>query len=169
MDFLNDPDMKEIVEDFGKEAKAIFGECEEELNLLEDDLTQKKHLEAFGQKIDRVMGAAKSIGLDEISLYCELGKTIGYKSSQGKDLALTEVVVAILFDSIDLLNKMVDALLLGKKELTANINLKAFGTRLHWLSAKFKDIERASCTVKEEEKSGMDQGGIDDLLKDLGL
>ena len=168
MDMLNDPAMKEIVNDFCDESVELFNELEATLEVLEDDPTANKELENFGQIIDRVMGAARSVGAEEVATFCELGKTIGYKSSQVNDEALIEVVTAILFDSVDLLRKMIDQIKTGKAHALGGLNTKAFVTRLNWLSDKFKDIERSSCAYKEDSKN-LSQSSIDDLMASLGL
>jgi chemotaxis protein histidine kinase CheA len=167
MNILNDPSMKEIVDDFCAEADSLFDQLEASLTLLEDQPTNTKELEKFGQIIDRIMGAAKSIGASEIATFCELGKVIGYKSSQIKDLPLIEVVVAVLFDSLHMLRKMNQSLREGSEKSMGKLNTKAFVTRLNWLSEKFKDIERASCAI--EKSSNLSQTSIDDLMKSLGL
>lgn len=167
MSMLNDPSMKEIILDFCAEAEALFDQLEQSLELTEENPTNTKELEKFGQIIDRIMGAAKSIGATEIATFCELGKVIGYKSSQIKDVPLIEVVVAILFDSLHMLRKMITALKEGNERSMEKLNTKAFGTRLNWLSAKFKDIDRASCAI--EKNGNMSQNSIDDLMQSLGL
>lgn len=176
MPIMDDP---ELIEDFVNEANGLFDQLEEILDELEDDLTNTAHLEKFGQVIDRIMGAAKSIEANEVAMFCELGKIIGYKSSQTKEPALLNVVVAILFDAIDLLRKMVANLKTNDDSGLKDLSTEAFGTRLSWLSDKFKHIERASVAYKKPEdvtkkdlgKKGqtMDQGSIDDLMKALGL
>ena len=165
MNIINDPSMKEIVIDFCEEANSLFDQLESALNLLEENPSATKELERFGQIIDRIMGAAKSIGATEIATFCELGKVIGYKSSQITEVPLLEVVVAILFDSLDMLRKMNQALRAGNDKCMANLNTKAFTTRLNWLSEKFKDVERASCAIEVN----LNQNSIDELMKSLGL
>ncbi len=165
MNILTDPSMKEIVDDFCNEADDLFNTLEISLKLLENDPTNTKELEKFGQIIDRIMGAAKSIGASEIATFCELGKLIGYKSSQVKDLPLIEVVVAVLSDSLDMLRIMNKSLRDGNDTSMTKINSKAFVTRLNWLSAKFKDIDRSSCAVE----GNLNQNSIDELMKSLGL
>jgi chemotaxis protein histidine kinase CheA len=165
MSLINDPSMKEIVTDFCNEADSLFDQLEETLSLVEENPAQSKELEKFGQIIDRIMGAAKSIGAQEISTFCELGKVIGYKSSQIKDVPLLEVVVAVLFDSLHMLRKMNQSLREGHDQSMNKLNTKAFSTRLTWLSNKFKDIDRASCSFE----SNLDQNSIDDLMKSLGM
>lgn len=182
MPIMDDP---EIIEDFINESNSLFDNLETILEDLEDNPENPEKLEEFGQVIDRIMGAAKSIQADQIALFCELGKIIGYKSSQVKDIPLINIVVAILFDSIDLLRKMCESLKADGNTELKSLSTEAFGTRLHWLSEKFKHIDRASVSFKEknkdENKEGknessenktsdkMDQSSIDDLMAELGL
>ena len=169
MNLLDDPSMKEIVDDFCKESFELFTELEECLEKLEDEPTLTEELEKFGQIIDRIMGAAKSVGADDVATFCELGKTIGYKSSQIKDNALLEVVVAILFDAVEILKKMITKIQTKENHGLKTINTDAFGTRLRWLADKFKNIERSSVAYEEEEAQVLDQTSIDDLMSSLGL
>ncbi len=165
MNLFEMPEYKEIIDDFCLESEKLFDELETHLNILEEDLTKTTELEKFGQIIDRIMGAAKSIQAQEIATFCELGKVIGYKASQVREIPLIEVVVAILFDALDLLRKMIKSLKDGNNNSMKNLNTKAFTTRLTWLSNKFKDIERSSCAVD----GNLNQNSIDDLMKSLGL
>jgi chemotaxis protein histidine kinase CheA len=170
MDILNDPSMKEIVDDFCKESTDLFDQLEEKLEELEDDVQNSNLMEDFGNIIDRVMGAAKSLGAEEIANFCELGKLIGYKSSQSQDKVLLEVSIAILFDAVDLLKKMIDQILTGASKSLENLSTQAFCTRLRWLSEKFKHIERASLqTDGTEGEVDLSQASIDDLMASLGL
>jgi len=167
MSMLKDPSMKEIIIDFCNEANELFEQLEASLEILEANPLATNELEKFGQVIDRIMGAAKSIGATEIATFCELGKVIGYKSSQIYDVPLIEVVVAILFDSLHMLRKMTQALLAGNEKCMDKLNTKAFATRLNWLSEKFKAIERSSCAINK--KDNLSQQSIDELMASLGL
>jgi hypothetical protein len=128
-----------------------------------------KKLEEFGQVIDRVMGAAKSVDAEKTGMYCELGKTISYKASQSMDKALLDIVVAVLWDTVEILQIMNKNIETNKEEKVSGINLDAFGTRLRWLADKFKDIQRSSVAISTEGKQLESQKSIDDLLADLGL
>ena len=118
-----------------------------------------------------IMGSAQTIGAEEISRFCELGKVIGYKSSQTKDIPLLNVVVAILFDAVDLLRGMVTSLQSGNSKTLDGLSTKAFATRLKWLSNKFQNIDRASVEqdVNYAGNKKMSQNSIDDLMASLGL
>lgn len=167
MNLLEDPSMKEVVDEFCNESLELFDQLEEALEGFEDDPTDNSKLEEFGQIIDRIMGSAKTIGAMDIATFCELGKVIGYKSSQTKDIALLEVVVAILFDAVDILKKMILKIKDGTESDLKNVSTQAFVTRLNWLKEKFNNIERASCAM--DPSANLDQTSIDDLMSSLGL
>lgn len=168
MSMLTDPEMAEIVDDFCKESEGIYSELEELLEDYEDTQDGKK-LEEFGQVIDRVMGAAKSVDAVQTGTYCELGKTISYKASQSMDKALLDIVLAVLFDTVEILQIMNANIMKNKEETVSGINLEAFASRLRWLADKFKNIQRSSVAIGSEEKQLTDQASIDDLLSNLGL
>jgi chemotaxis protein histidine kinase CheA len=167
MSMLKDPDMAEVVDGFIEESNQIYETIEEILEDYEDDPSSEK-LEKFGQTIDRVMGAAKSIEAFKTGLYCELGKTISYKASQSNDPQLLNIVVAVLFDTVEILKSMNKNILIEKEEKVDGINLEAFASRLNWLADKFKDIKRSSVAIAADA-GAQDQKSIDQLLKDLGL
>jgi len=167
MSMLEDPEMVEIIEDFVGESGGILEELETILEDYEDEPAACK-LEEFGQIIDRIMGAAKSVDADKTGLYCELGKTISYKASQSMDQHLLDIVVAVLFDTIEILKVMNGNLLELKEERVQGINLDVFGTRLKWLADKFKYIQRSSVAIEVKEDK-QDQKSIDQILADLGL
>lgn len=168
MEALKDPEMKEILEGFCQESDELFEKLEEVLEDFEDDPSNTSKLEEYGQIIDRIMGAAKSIGLDDIGKICELGKIIGYKSSQAKEPELLEVVSAVLFDALEILRDMNDKLKSGDFDGLSNVNSKAFKSRMKWISDKFKDIQRSSCDIGSGEDQ-LDQDDIDKLMNGLGL
>ncbi len=168
MSMLQDPDMAEIIEDFCSESAAIYEQLEELLDNYEDS-NDPKILEEFGQVIDRVMGAAKSVDAEQTGMYCELGKTISYKASQSMDKALLDIVVAVLFDTVEILQVMNSNIEKEKVEKVSGINLEKFGSRLRWLADKFKDIQRSSVAIGVDETKLEGQKSIDDLLADLGL
>lgn len=165
---LLDEDMAEVVIDFCDESEKIYDELEELLEEYEDDADPAK-LEKFGQVIDRVMGAAKSIDADQTGVYCELGKSISYKSSQSMDKNLLQIVTAVLFDTVEILKVMNGNIRTQKKEVVSGINLDKFATRLRWLADKFASIQRSSVAIGAEEVQLEDQKSIDQLLADLGL
>lgn len=172
---LKDPDMEEIVIGFCDESDELVDKLEDILDEYEDDNTNTDLLSEFGQIIDRIMGAAKSIGAEKVGQYCELGKIVSYKSSQTNEMKLLDIVNAILSDTIDIVRSMILNIRTKKEETVDGISLEAFASRLKWLSEKFQHIDRASVAVKEEAGDTPDvqadnsQESIDKLLADLGL
>ena len=174
-----DPTMKEIVDDFCLVGDKQLKELVEFLNNLEDDITDKANFEKFGQVIDRMMGAAKSLEIATIGTFCELGKIVGYKASQVDDENLLSIVVAVLFDAVDILEVLLGKLKAGEDLALKEISADAFISRLHWLSEKFKHIKRGSVAFKDDQSEKAKevpaelpedlQTSIDDLLKQLGL
>ena len=167
MSMLSDPDMEEIVVGFTEEADTLYDQLLDILESYEDNPEQKK-LEEFGQVIDRVMGAAKSIEAQRTGSFSELGKTISYKASQSMDRELLNIVVAVLFDTVEILQKINKKIKTDKTENLPDIKLDRFSTRLRWLSDKFQNIDRASVAISEGTQE-TDQKSIDDLLASLGL
>lgn len=168
MNLIDDPSMKEIIIDFCNESDELINELESILESVENEPENYKELEKFGQIVDRIMGAAKSIGASDVASLSELGKTIGYKASQVNDIPLIEIVVAVLFDSLDLMKEKLSDMRDGKKN-DSKLNTKTFVTRLNWLSEKFKNIDRSSCAITDDDEEQLSQTSIDDLLKILGL
>jgi len=149
LDFLKDPDMQEIIDGFCGETRTLLSELQECLEAYEEDPTQNIKLEEFGQKIDRIMGAAQTIGAEPIGKICQLGKMIGYKASQSTDVALNQIVCGVMFDCVDLLSELTTGM--EKRDMnTMKTNIEAFLTRMKWLADKFKHIERSSRAIENE-------------------
>jgi chemotaxis protein histidine kinase CheA len=172
MELIDDPEMREVVDEFCEESLGLLKQLEEILEEMEDDGPTSKNLEQFGQIIDRIMGAANSLGAFDVGTFCEMGKIIGYKSSQVQgNIKLLEVVVAILFDAVDLLALMINKIKVGESPTLQSISTDKFIERLKWLSEKFKDIQRASLNFdkgdSEDTNIKMDNDDIECLLAKL--
>jgi len=152
---LNDPDMKEIVIDFCDESDELLETMRDILENFEDDPSQVDLLEEFGQIVDRIMGAAKTLGADDIGHLCQMGKIIGYKSAQAKNVNIQEVTGGVLLDLCDFLEVMLANV--RDSETSLDFNYDAFTKRLSWLADKLKHIDRSSCSFDEEqaENSGL--------------
>lgn len=157
---LDDP---EIRKDFCDESHGLLVEMEEVLEGYEDNPNDLGKLATFGQLIDRMMGAAKNLELDTFGRYCELGKTIGYKASQSKNIALNTLAAGILIDTVDFLHQMIGAIQNGAMNPSVQ-DVDTFIGRLKILSEKFKHIERASVGVDE---SGSEADVLDDIIASL--
>ncbi len=145
---LNDPEMKELVEEFCDESDELLEQLRDILDNFEDDPTQSQYLEEFGQTIDRIMGAAQTMGVTNIGDLSQMGKIIGYKASQSSQQALQEVTAGVLFDLCDFLEVLLVNIREGESH--SDLNYETFQNRLQWLADKFKDIERSSCSIDGE-------------------
>tara|TARA_Y100001936_G_C16084597_1_gene680639 strand:- start:1177 stop:1683 length:507 start_codon:yes stop_codon:yes gene_type:complete len=168
MSMLKDPEMKEIVDGFCEESNDLCQQLEDILDEYEENPGKIALLEQFGQIIDRIMGAAKSIDAEKTGNFCELGKIVSYKASQTDDMKLLEIVTAVLFDTLDILNSLLENIEKSGEEKVEGINLETFANRLKWLEEKFSHVERASVSIDENEPKNK-QESIDQLLADLGL
>lgn len=151
MDMLKDPEMADIVLEFCNESDGLCEELEDILEELEDEPTNTALLEKYGQIIDRIMGAAKSLGAEKIGRYSELCKTISYKASQTNDPKLLSIVTAVLFDTTDILRELLKSVREHKEERVSDKSAQAIASRLKWISEKFSHIERASVAVNSDE------------------
>lgn len=144
----NDPAMQEIIQAFCDESEALIAEMHQFLEELEEDPANSPLLEKYGQIVDRIMGAADSIGLTSIGSIAKMGKIIGYKASQTDEIALRELTTSILFDANEALTKMIKNLR-QKNNPTEGLSITALSERLKWLADKFKNIKRASVGFEE--------------------
>lgn len=132
---------KELIKGFCEETDTLLKDLIRITEIFED--TQKPELlEEFGQVIDRIMGAAYTLELEEIGRFCELGKKIGYKASQTTDSKLLKLAGPILADTTEILSTMIKDLNRKEQESNARVQLEAFKSRLKWFLEKFQDINR---------------------------
>lgn len=167
---------QDILKDFIRESKGLIPDLIELLESIEGDFSQVKRLEDYGQKVDRIMGAAKSLALmvpldhplATIADYAALCKAVGYKASQIEGHPqFFDICVALLLDATETLNSWID-----KLEDSSAVDLKSsfsatFLERLRWVSNQFGSEVRASVGTSKSKK--MDQSEIDDLLRKLGV
>lgn len=86
---------KELLDIFLKESFDV----NERLSIFLSDFVKtsdNKHFESFGQQVDRIMGAAFTLSLNEVGELAKLGKELGYKSSQVKELPKLLVIHSLL-------------------------------------------------------------------------
>lgn len=153
----------ELLLDFKKESQELLTNIEEIVDELSDNPEQKNKLEEFGQKIDRIMGAAKTFAefsdlgevvnkkIIQIGDYCELCKTASYKASQVNDISLVTVVVAFLSDGVEKLISFVETIDVIGAESSDLVN-ETFLNRLKWIQAKFDTSLRGSVEINKGNK-----------------
>lgn len=175
-DFMSNID-KDIVKDFIEESKTIIQDLVGLLDKIEGDFSKVKQLEDYGQRVDRIMGSAKSLALMEssesplhiISDYAALCKAVGYQASQiDNNPQFYDICVALLQDATETLADWVARLEEGSAVNLKNSLSATFLERLRWVSNQFgADIQTSVSTKKNKKK--MDQHEIDELLRKLGV
>lgn len=163
--------MENLITDFQEESDGLLTQLLEILEGIEGDYTQVRRLEEYGQIVDRMMGAAKSLAMSDLDAqasleivgkYCELCKIVSYKASQVENNeGLYTVVVALLLDATEMLQEMVKGLDQGT--ISANQFLpKTFLERLRWVTTQLPPDLRGSLNLSQSQES------IDSILKSMG-
>lgn len=164
--------MDEILKEFQDESKVYVAELADILEEVEENIENNQKLEKFGQVVDRIMGAAKTLegayqdeSLKHISSYSELCKLIGYKASQLKNQPeFCAVVVAFLLDATEMLDELIENV--GSAKKTSQVLTATFLSRLQMISGRFDSSLRGSVGVEDKAST---QSEIDELLKKMGL
>lgn len=166
---------KDIVKDFVNESKRIIKDLVDLLESIEGDFSQVLLLEGYGQKVDRIMGGAKSLALmvpaehplHMVADYAALCKAVGYKASQIQgNPQFFDICVALLLDATETLSEWIDALDEDLEVDLKNSLSSTFLERLRWVSNQFGSDVRSSVDAQKSKK--MDQNEIDELLRKLG-
>lgn len=125
----------------------ILGELIAVAEGLEDPASFEKMSSEFAQKIDRIMGGAKTLhmmdpdhdGLAAISKLAEQCKSIGYKAALKKEAALISTVSGFFLDVLEVIQGLLRTL--ENKEESRRLAEGFFQTlekRLAWLQAKLE-------------------------------
>lgn len=166
----------EILKEFQDESKTLIAKMNEIIDKCEGDYSQVESLEDFGQTVDRIMGAAKSLALmvppdhliHRIADYAAICKAVGYKSSQIKNNEqFYDICVALLADGTEVLEAMIDGL--SEKVELKELFTKTFLERLRWVSNEFGAEVKSTVDVNKGKKDKLTQNDIDELLKKLGI
>ncbi len=167
--------MNELVADFKKESQELVGKMLVILETIEGDSSRFAQLEQYGQIVDRIMGAAKSLALMEPDLkevmqsigeYSELCKEVAYKGSQvPNNEALFSAVVGLLFDGAESIDRMLSNIENQKFiDFKGALN-KTFLDRLLWISKQFGANLRGTLDTTQNNSASE----IEIILKKFGL
>jgi len=169
---------KDIIKDFVDESKDLIHQLIELLESIEGDFSKVKVLADYGNRIDRIMGGAKSLAMMAppghplflIGDYTALCKAVGYKGSQIKgNRQFYDICVALLLDATETLDTLMDHIEDSEQDIKKIIP-EAFLERLRWISQQFNENYSESVDVKKEAAAVADGPmDINELLKKLGL
>ena len=166
---------KQIVNDFQEEANVLLQELKGVIEKLENDHQEfpRDLLEEFGNKTDRIMGAAKTfsgmypdeIVFVHISKFSELCKATSYKASTLNHLGLIPIFTAFWADTVDILQDFVDNV--GNpaekiEEITKGY-VPVLQKRLVWLAQQIVTKTKGSLNPEQAKIN------VDGLLKKMGI
>jgi hypothetical protein len=166
---------KEIIESFQEETSTLLNdlrEIVEELEEVQDDFPTQK-LEAFAQKIDRIMGTAQTFEtmapehqvFKHMARFGELCKATGYKAISINHPPIIPIFAAFWGDTLDVMEDLADNV--GEPDKIQQVTQKyipVLQKRLTWLAGQIVDL-----TKKSPGKGNMSQINVDSLLKGFGI
>jgi chemotaxis protein histidine kinase CheA len=172
MTIPNDDIDPSILDDFRKESKQLLAELTELVERLEESAGDfpAELLKEFSQKIDRIMGAAKTIGMmapsalafQKIGKLAELCKALGYNAAGSQAVVLLPFFAAFWSDTIEVIENLVDNI--ADEAKVSQINQRFSGVlqkRLEWLSGRVASVKSSAAAA-----AGME---LQSLARKLGL
>jgi len=168
-----------ILDDFQAEARRLLVELHEVLKLSRPGFSHRQTMGEFGQKVDRIMGAARTLPLnlsgefqvlDQVSEYTSICKDLGYRCSQLDDNPqLYETTLQLLTEAIEILDQIFQVSFFSSSKKAAAILTSAKINKLKLVLTLFNreasGQDRASVAGAEK----LNQKQIDQLLKKLGM
>lgn len=137
----------EILDEFKAESKQLLNELNTLLSEIENsqDKFPAGQIDQFALKIDRIMGAAKTLamldpdhkGLVRIGQIALICKNTGYKALAKKNIKIIPIFSAFWFEAIETVENLVAAI--EDQTLTNKISAESedvLSKRLDWLSKK---------------------------------
>lgn len=120
---------KQLIADFVEESQGIIDQLREIVEGLENLERPPSDFALFGQRIDGIMGCAKTMGLEGIpdlalaikviGQQAEGCKLLGYKASQMSDPNIIKMVAAFLADALEMVDQATQDLKTGKATVDA--------------------------------------------------
>ncbi|MGB0452766.1 MAG: hypothetical protein ACPGJV_03555 [Bacteriovoracaceae bacterium] len=163
----------DILQYFQDEAMELF----EELNDLVEDIEDQEEypiamLEDFAQKIDRIMGSAETLHMndpelafvDSIAIICKLCKKIGYNARNFENPKLLPIYAAFWGDCLEVLEELTKSIEEPHKlkDQTASF-IRTLQGRLEWLLQKLQENGQ----IRSGPEEAVSQDDIDALISSL--
>lgn len=154
-----------VLTEFCDESVAILKVMESLIEKIEDEEVPFDEIKQISDQLYGIMGTSGVLGLEGISVFCQLAKSIADHIQSYQQQDLREVVIAVLGDATSFLFTLMDDIRQGDESTLKNIGKEGFVKRLHWLSDKFKLTGDDAAQDGGEEV--MSQASIDELLEKL--
>ena len=142
-----DEQSKQLIEGFVEESQEILASIEDPLADLESGVGNPDDFVKVAQRIDGIMGCAKTLGLGTmkqiapalqvISNLSEGCKALGYRASQIKQTEVSKIVAGFIAEAVE----MLDAALADLKKGYVSIDTghaTVIKERLVWIASKLK-------------------------------
>jgi hypothetical protein len=104
----------ELILEFIQDSELLIRDLKDNLTSF-NEINSETNFEEYGQKVDRIMGAAFTLSLYEIAELCRLSKELSYKSISVKEKGKLIVIHGLLSQAFKLLAL---SLILLKKEIS---------------------------------------------------
>lgn len=169
----------DVLKDFTKESLDLVTQLNEIVENLEDldedDDYPVELLEGFSQKIDRIMGAAATLGmlapdhpgLKKVTKIAELCKGLGYAAAQDKNPQAIPIFAAFWADTLEVMESLIENI--DNEFESLKIATEFAGVlqrRLEWLSGKLKPAQ-AYGTGGAAASDQARQVDVNELISDL--
>ncbi len=136
---------QELIKAFIEESQEICEQLEELVTQMEEGTADNESFAHFAQRIDSIMGCAKTLGLEgfpslaaalkNISNLAEGCKMLGYKAAQVQEAESLAIVAAFLFDALELIQASLRDLSKGYVSVDVK-HAERVKDRLLWISGK---------------------------------
>ncbi len=166
----------EFLKSFQKESMSLVQELMKILESCETSFRYVKKLADYGQKVDRIMGGAKTLGLmtdepehilNKIGDYTALCKMLSYRAAEiEEDEKLYFLCVAVLLDATEALEQMFKLILVKPAVDFKQIVPQTLMERVKWIAAQIGQLGERNTKNKLGK---MNQSEIDELVKKLGM
>lgn len=138
---------QEILADFRKESEGLMGELETVVEALEDSGSEfpVEPLKEFSQKIDRIMGTAKTMltidpshqGISVIAKVSEMCKTMGYQAAALQRVNLIPIFAGFWAETVEVMNAILAQIESAEKtKAVIDARVPVLQKRLAWLAEK---------------------------------
>ena len=155
-----------VLAEFCDESTTVLNKMEEVIAQIEDEEIPFEDLKKFSDHVGGIMGTSSVLGLEGISKFCLLTKSIADHILLYDQKEIRDVVVGVLGDSTSFLTSLMEEIREGDESTLKNIGKEGFIKRLHWLSEKFQ-ITQEQLKENDGEESALGQDSIDDILESL--
>jgi len=142
-----DEQTKMLIDGFIEESQGIIQALEEPLSALESGEGDADNFAQIAQRIDGIMGCAKTLGigtlkeiapaLKVISNLSEGCKALGYRASQIKQPEITTVVAGFVAEAVEMLSAAIGDLAKGYVSIDTG-QADRIRERLLWIAGKLK-------------------------------